>query len=75
MSKQLVGLDDLYPDGIAIQVSWDAWAVGMSIFVPCTGLNRAGRQARIIAKRKGYTLAVRSRTEDGFLGVRIWRTT
>ena len=73
MSMPLVRLDDLYPDGLAIEVNWDAWAVGMSIFVPCTGLNRAGIQARAIAKRKGYALEVRSAIEDGFLGVRIWR--
>lgn len=73
MSMPLVRLDDLYPDGLAIEVNWDAWAVGMSIFVPCTGLNRAGMHARAIAKRKGYTLEIRSRIEDGFLGVRIWR--
>lgn len=74
MSQSLVMLDDLHPDGIIIRIDWDAWAVGKSVFVPCTGLNKAGIQARAIAKRKGYTIVTRSCIEGGHLGVRIWRT-
>jgi hypothetical protein len=68
-------LDDLYPDGIPIKIDWDKWEVGMSIFVPCIALNRAGIHARAIAKRKGYGIVTRSCIEGGHLGVRIWRTT
>lgn len=75
MPKPLVMLDDLFPDGIPIKVDWDAWEVGMSIFVPCTGLLRVGKQAREIAARKGYKIVTRPQIEGGHLGVRIWRTT
>lgn len=74
MATRAVKIDELYPDGIPISVDWDAWEVGMSVFVPCTGLNKAGKHARAIAKRKGYEVVARSCIEGGYLGVRIWRT-
>jgi len=74
MSKPLVMLDDLYPDEVAIKIPWDLWQVGMSVFVPCMALNKAGIHARAVAKRKGYNILVRSCIEGGHLGVRIWRT-
>jgi len=75
MSTPLVMLDDLYPNGIPVRVNWDRWEIGMSLFVPCTGLVRAGTQAREIAARKGYTMVCHPGIEGGHLGVRIWRTT
>lgn len=74
MSTPLVMLDDLYPDGIPIKLAWDKWEIGMSVFVPCIALNKAGIHARAVAKRKGYTILIRSCIEGGHLGVRIWRT-
>lgn len=74
MSKPLVMLDDLHPDGVPIKIQWDMWQIGMSVFVPCAALNKAGIQARAIAKRRGYNVIVRSCIEGGHLGVRIWRT-
>lgn len=74
MSKPLVMLDDLYPDDIPVRIPWDTWEIGMSVFVPCIALNKAGIHARAIAKRKGYTIVTRTCIEGGHLGVRIWRT-
>lgn len=73
-AKPLPMLDDLFPDGIPVKIDWDAWEVGMSVFVPCTKVKRASKQAREIAARKSYRIIVRTRIEGGYLGVRIWRT-
>ena len=72
---QIARADELHPDGIPVAIDWDRWDVGMSVFVPCTGLLRASTQAREIAERKGYKVVVRPGIEGGYLGVRIWRTT
>ena len=69
-----VRLDDLYPDGLPIEIDWDAWDVGMSVFVPCVNPSRAANQAREIARRKGYILKCQTCVEKQYLGVRIWRT-
>lgn len=74
MPKPIAKVDDLYVDGIPIRIDWGAWDVGMSVFVPCTKPIKAGKQAREIARRKGYTVDLRTRVEGGHLGVRIWRT-
>jgi hypothetical protein len=74
MSNTLVLLNDLYPNGIPVRIDWDRWEVGMSVFVPCTGRVRAGKQAREIAGRLGYKIVVYPAVEGGHLGVRIWRT-
>jgi len=68
-------LDDLFPDGLPIDVSWDTWQVGQSIFVPCLNTAKAIAQAEAVARRKGYTLVTRACIEDAHLGVRIWRRT
>jgi|DEB0MinimDraft_10_1074344.scaffolds.fasta_scaffold37626_3 hypothetical protein len=69
------GIDDLFPDGLPIDVAWDTWRVGQSIFVPCLNTKKAVVQARAVARRKQYTLESQVRIENGYLGVRIWRTT
>jgi hypothetical protein len=68
-------IDDVYPDGLPISIDWASWDVGKSVFVPCVNIRRAVNQAREIGRRRGYTLVDRTCIEDGYLGVRIWRTT
>lgn len=73
-TRPLPMLNDLFPDGIPVKIDWDAWEIGMSVFVPCTKIKRASTQAHEIAKRKGYKILVRTCIEGRHLGVRIWRT-
>ena len=68
-------LDDLYIDGICIRIDWDAWELGMSVFVPCIKYEVIVRQVDNIAKQKGFHTSHRMMLHDGYLGVRIWRTT
>ena len=74
MLTPLTMLDDLHPDGVPVKILWDTWEVGMSVFVPCIALNKAGIHARAVARRKKYQIETRSCIEGGHLGVRIWRT-
>ena len=73
MPKEAIKLYDLYPDDIRIVIEWNAWAVGMSVFVPCLNTESAVKHATAAAALKGHTISCRVRIEDQQLGVRIWR--
>lgn len=73
MPKEVIKLGDLHPDGIRIVIDWDAWDVGMSVFVPCLNTESAVKHATAAAALKGHTVSCRVRIENLQLGVRIWR--
>ena len=61
------------PDGTVIDINWDAFEVGMSIFIPAINLPRLKNQMNDVAKIKQVTLKSADRIENGRLGVRFWR--
>jgi len=73
MFNEAIRVDDLYPDGIRISISWDTWEVGMSTFVPCIATKRAIKQAQEIAFRKDIVMMHDVVIEDCVFGVRFWR--
>lgn len=61
------------PDGVVININWDAFVVGSSIFIPAIDLSRLKKQIQTIAKDKKIELKGVERIEAGKLGMRFWR--
>lgn len=63
----------LNPDGRYIQVNWDLFEPGMSVFIPAVSLKRLANQMKKLAEHKGYKIKGVERIESGLLGMRFWR--
>jgi len=61
------------PDGVIIEVNWDAFMVGSSVFIPAINLIELRRQIKKIAEKKGFQVKTAERIEKSKLGLRIWR--
>ena len=73
MTQRRLRLDEFDPDGLRIEVDWDKFIVGSSIFVPAINHIKLKEQILDIAKRKGWEVETRRRVEGKILGLRIWR--
>ena len=71
--KHRVRVDDIAPDGVLINVMWDKFVPGASVFVPCINTIECVRQLNEVATYYDWTLDVRIKTESGTWGVRVWR--
>lgn len=61
------------PDGVVIDINWDNFHVGMSVFVPAVNLSMLDKQMQTIAKDKGIVIKGFDRIENKKLGMRFWR--
>ena len=61
------------PDGVVININWESFVVGSSIFIPAIDLSRLQKQVQTIAKAKKIQLKGVERIEAGKLGMRFWR--
>jgi len=66
-------LGQVCPDGIVIDVNWDSFQVGMSVFIPAVNLSRLKKQMQAIAKSKEMQIKGFDRIESKKLGMRFWR--
>jgi hypothetical protein len=66
-------LGQVCPDGVVIDINWDAFGVGMSLFIPAINLVRLNKQMQTIANSKGFTIKGFDRIENKKLGMRFWR--
>jgi hypothetical protein len=73
VTQRRLRLDEFDPDGLRIEVDWDKFIVGSSIFVPAINHIKLKEQILDIAKRKGWEVETRRRVEGKILGLRIWR--
>lgn len=73
MTQRRLRLDEFDPDGLRIEVDWDKFIVGSSIFVPAINHIKLKEQALAVAKSKGWEIETRRRVEGKILGLRIWR--
>jgi len=71
----MLKVDDINPDGIRVIINWERMVVGASVFILCVNTEKAILQLTKIAKAKGWDSTILTVTEDGKLGVRIWRVT
>ena len=61
------------PDGVVIDVNWDAMTVGMSLFIPAVNLAELDKQVKKVANKRKITVKGVERIENGKLGMRFWR--
>ena len=66
-------LNQVCPDGVVIDVNWDRFHVGMSVFVPAINLSMLNKQMQTIANDKQMSIKGFERIESGKLGMRFWR--
>jgi|TARA_R110000796_G_scaffold109714_2_gene221105 hypothetical protein len=71
----MLKIGDINPDGIRVIINWERMVVGASVFVLCVNTEKAISQLTKITQAKGWDSTIRTVTEDGKLGVRIWRVT
>jgi hypothetical protein len=63
----------LCPDGVVINVNWDNFVVGSSIFIPAINLTKLNEQVQTVANDKKFKVQAAERIESGKLGMRFWR--
>ena len=61
------------PDGVVIDLNWDNFQVGMSVFIPAVNLSILNKQMQNVANNKQMTLKGFERIENKKLGMRFWR--
>jgi hypothetical protein len=61
------------PDGVVININWESFVIGSSIFIPAINLSRLEKQVQTIAKSRKMQLKGLERIEAGKLGMRFWR--
>ena len=61
------------PDGVVIDLNWDNFQVGMSVFIPAVNLSRLNKQMQNVANDKQMILKGFERIENKKLGMRFWR--
>lgn len=72
MMKRVRRTNEIYPDGVGIQVDWDNLQVGMSIFIPCVNTKKAKSMTRTIFKRRGWE-GYYADWYGNLYGLRVWR--
>lgn len=73
-ARELVTKDDIRPDGVLIRIFWDKFEIGSSAFIPCLNTTKAVVQIRSVLKSKNMKFDHTARIENGYYGLRIWRT-
>jgi hypothetical protein len=62
------------PDGVCIEVDWDKFTVGASVFVPCVNTTKASQQVKYVTAKMNMLVQVTTREENKKWGIRVWRT-
>ena len=60
-------------DGVEIEVQWDKFVVGASVFIPSLNMRRLIFDVMKAAHSEGMRITYTERVEAGYLGVRFWR--
>ncbi len=66
-------LEILNPDGVPIDVVWDYFEVGSSVFIPAINTTEAIVQIKRLAKYHHWEIRYTVRSEHGKWGLRVWR--
>ena len=73
MKQSVLKIYDLNPDRVKITVNWDKMLPNASVFIPCVNTEKAIKQVKKIANKKGWRIETHTRIEDKKLGIRLWR--
>lgn len=71
--KNRIRVGDIAPDGVKVEVDWDKFEPGTSIFIPCVNTVECVRQVFELSRIKDWSLDIRFVIEGGRWGVRFWR--
>lgn len=66
--------ETVFVGDLRVLIHWNAWELGMSVFIPCIDPTPIRRQMSRKAQKYGYTLESSEGVEDQQFGVRFWRT-
>ena len=66
-------LGQVCPDGVVIDVNWDKFEIGSSVFIPAINLVELEKQVKKIAIKKDFQIKSAERIEKSKLGMRFWR--
>lgn len=66
-------LGQLCPDGIVINVNWDKFEVGSSVFIPAINIAELEKQVKNVAIKMNFDIKSVERIEKSKLGMRFWR--
>jgi hypothetical protein len=58
---------------INYEIEWKHFRRGMSFFIPCLDPLTAKRTIRAPLRRLGIRALLKTKIEDGVMGVRVWR--
>ena len=70
---KVMRLGQVCPDGVVIDVNWDKFEIGSSVFIPAINLVELEKQVKKIAIKKDFQIKSAERIEKGKLGMRFWR--
>ena len=67
-------LETLCPDGVPIDVVWDDFAIGTSVFIPAINTTKLIDQVKRRTAKLHWDMVFDIRIESGKWGVRFWRS-
>ena len=70
---KVMKLGQVCPDGVVINVNWDTFEIGSSVFIPAINLAELEKQVKKIAIKKNFQIKSAERIENSKLGMRFWR--
>lgn len=74
MLKRLRPNNYIAVDGVSFAVPWRKVERGTSFFIPCVNAFEVVAQVRRCFKLEGWRYKYRIGPENGYFGVRFWRT-
>lgn len=72
--KRIRANDYIVVDGVKLRIRWVDVDKGTSFFIPCVNAFAVIKQIRTYFKGEGWKFRYKIRVENGYFGVRIWRT-
>lgn len=66
-------LGQVCPDGVNIDIDWDNFVIGSSIFIPAINLTELAKQMQTAIEPTKIEIKGFERIEAGKLGMRFWR--
>lgn len=61
------------PDGVEINIAWEQFSVGSSVFIPCINTRKAKKQVENFVSSMDMQIRAVARSENNKWGIRIWR--
>ena len=62
------------PDGVRIEVDWERFSLGSSVFIPCINTVKASQQVKYVTAGMNMLVQITTRAENNRWGIRVWRT-